>query len=117
MPISANCIALVLQLTVRQVYCTVMVPQVNEMPGTYIYHDHPSQNRGDGLQGPLMVQQRPGTPALNAADGDETLFLADWWHFAGNAMAMRLNRSAGHGKKYNRRMLSNIPMWSQLAWL
>ena len=55
-PISANCIALVLQLTVRQIYCTVMVPQVNEMPGTYAYHDHPSQNRGDGLQGPLIVQ-------------------------------------------------------------
>jgi FtsP/CotA-like multicopper oxidase with cupredoxin domain len=91
--------------------------QVNEMPGTYLYHDHSSQNRGDGLQGPLIVQQRPGTPALNAADGDETLFLADWWHFAGDAMAMRLNRSAGHGKKYNSSMLSNFNMWSQLAWL
>lgn len=62
------------------------------MPGTYFYHDHSNHNRGDGLQGALVVKERPGTPQLFEADADETLFLSDWWHFAGNSMALRLNR-------------------------
>lgn len=68
--------------------------QVNEMPGTYLYHDHSNHNRGDGLQGALIVNERPGTAKLIESDADETLFLSDWWHFAGNAMALRLNRYA-----------------------
>lgn len=69
-----------------------LTPQVNEMPGTYFYHDHSNHNRGDGLQGALIVNERPGTPQLFEADAEETLFLSDWWHFAGNSMALRLNR-------------------------
>jgi FtsP/CotA-like multicopper oxidase with cupredoxin domain len=67
-------------------------PQVNEMPGTYFYHDHSNLNRADGLQGPLIVKERPGSSLLFEADADQTLFLSDWWHFTGNAMALRLNR-------------------------
>lgn len=62
------------------------------MPGTYFYHDHSNQNRGDGLQGALIVKERAGTPKLFESDADEVLFLQDWWHFAGNSMALRLNR-------------------------
>jgi FtsP/CotA-like multicopper oxidase with cupredoxin domain len=64
------------------------------MPGTYFYHDHSNQNRGDGLQGALIVKERAGTPKLFEASADEVLFLQDWWHFAGNSMALRLNRFA-----------------------
>jgi FtsP/CotA-like multicopper oxidase with cupredoxin domain len=68
--------------------------QVNEMPGTYFWHDHAAMFRADGLQGALIVRERPGTAALNAADGESALILADWWHFPGNSLAMRLNRCA-----------------------
>jgi len=55
-------------------------------------------NRADGLQGPLIVKERAGTPALFTSDADKTLFLSDFWHFTGNAMALRLNRwDGGHG--------------------
>lgn len=68
--------------------------QVNEMPGTYFWHDHSSVNRADGLQGPLIVKPKAGTPEI--VDGKIqdtfTLFLHDWWHNPGNALAMRLNR-------------------------
>eukprot|EP00878_Enallax_costatus_P033800 GHUV01037365.1.p1 GENE.GHUV01037365.1~~GHUV01037365.1.p1 ORF type:complete len:432 (+),score=88.08 GHUV01037365.1:181-1476(+) len=68
--------------------------QVNEMPGTYFWHDHSSVNQADGLQGPLIVRAKPGTPEL--VDGKIqdtfTLFLQDWWHNPANALAMRLNR-------------------------
>lgn len=66
--------------------------KVDEMPGTYFYHDHSSMNRADGLQGPLIVKERTGVAPLVASSSDNTLFLSDHWHFAGNAMAMRLNR-------------------------
>jgi L-ascorbate oxidase len=68
--------------------------QVNEMPGTYFWHDHSSVNRADGLQGPLIVRAKEGTPDI--VDGKIqdtfTLFVHDWWHNPGNALAMRLNR-------------------------
>lgn len=68
--------------------------QVNEMPGSYFYHDHSSLNRADGLQGPLVVLPRKDVPPLvsPAPDASDVLFLTDFWHFTGNALAMRLNR-------------------------
>lgn len=66
--------------------------QVNEMPGTYFYHDHSSMNRADGLQGALIVKERAGVAPLYSSASDQTLFLSDHWHFAGNSMATRLNR-------------------------
>lgn len=72
----------------------LLTKQVNEQVGTYFYHDHSNLNRADGLQGALIVKERPGSPQLFEADADETLLLSDWWHFNGNAMALRLNRCA-----------------------
>jgi hypothetical protein len=45
-------------------------------------------------QGPLLVLPRKGTPPLMkpAPDASDVLFLTDFWHFTGNALAMRLNR-------------------------
>lgn len=68
--------------------------RVNEMPGTYFWHDHSSMNRADGLQGGLIVHRRrdDGSRAIIGSDDSQLLLLSDWWHFTGNAMAMRLNR-------------------------
>lgn len=66
--------------------------QVNEMPGTYFWHDHANANRADGLQGPLFVNPKPGTTTLYPLAGSPHLFLQDWWHQTGNSLAMRLNR-------------------------
>jgi hypothetical protein len=40
----------------------LLLLQVNEMPGTYFYHDHSSLNRADGLQvrGMALQQCQPG---------------------------------------------------------
>lgn len=64
------------------------------MPGTYFWHDHASVNMADGLHGPLIVKAKPGTPDLvdGKVQDTYTLFLQDWWHNPGNALAMRLNR-------------------------
>eukprot|EP00879_Flechtneria_rotunda_P031612 GHRR01034549.1.p1 GENE.GHRR01034549.1~~GHRR01034549.1.p1 ORF type:complete len:321 (+),score=110.97 GHRR01034549.1:649-1611(+) len=62
------------------------------MPGTYFWHDHSTLNRADGLMGPLIVQPPADVPPLDTADASAVLFLKDWWHFTGNAMAFRLNR-------------------------
>jgi hypothetical protein len=44
-------------------------------------------------QGPLVVMARKGVPSLvPAPDASDVLFLTDFWHFTGNALAMRLNR-------------------------
>jgi hypothetical protein len=34
----------------------LLLLQVNEMPGSYFYHDHSSLNRADGLQVRLVMQ-------------------------------------------------------------
>jgi FtsP/CotA-like multicopper oxidase with cupredoxin domain len=65
------------------------------MPGTYFWHDHAAMYRADGLQGPLIVRERPGTPPLTPSDGESTLLLLDWWHFPGNSLMMRLSRWVG----------------------
>ena len=45
-------------------------------------------------QGPLVVLPRKDAPPLvsPAPDASDVLFLTDFWHFTGNALAMRLNR-------------------------
>lgn len=49
--------------------------------------------RADGLQGALIVRERPGTPLLHGqVHSEDTLLLTDWWHFPGNSLAMRLSR-------------------------
>ena len=66
---------------------------VNEQPGTYLYHDHATANRANGLQGALIVKV-PGnieTP-YGKMDGDEILFLSDWHRIEGNTLAKQLNR-------------------------
>ncbi|KAF6252743.1 Cupredoxin [Scenedesmus sp. NREL 46B-D3] len=65
------------------------------MPGSYFYHDHSSLNRADGLQvRPADRAARKGVPSLvtPGPDASDVLFLTDFWHFTGNALAMRLNR-------------------------
>lgn len=77
---------------------------MNEAPGSYLWHDHSAIYRADGLQGALIVRPKRSSagskqksqevakqPLMNY-DAEHTLFLMDWWHFTGNAMAMRLNR-------------------------
>lgn len=64
---------------------------VNDPPGTYWWHDHSGANRGDGLQGALIVRPK-GSPLGQPPANEHILFLQDWWHYTGGAMAMRLNR-------------------------
>ncbi|KAL3145498.1 hypothetical protein ABBQ32_003322 [Trebouxia sp. C0010 RCD-2024] len=52
--------------------------QVNEQPGSYIWHDHSASNRADGLQGALIVL--PSVPQLPQYDAEKTLFITDWFH-------------------------------------
>ncbi|KAI8468177.1 MAG: Cupredoxin [Monoraphidium minutum] len=65
---------------------------VNEPPGTYFWHDHSAMNRGDGLQGALIVRPAGTKPRAKPPADEHTLFLSDWWDYTGAAMAMRLNR-------------------------
>ena len=62
--------------------------QVNEQPGSYLWHDHSASNRADGLQGALIVL--PRTPEALQYDEERTLFVNDWFH--GMASALRNNR-------------------------
>ncbi len=68
--------------------------RVDEMPGTYIWHDHASALRADGLQGALII--RPRDPNVDniwgPTVGDHVLFISDWNADEGNVLAMRLNR-------------------------
>eukprot|EP00877_Chromochloris_zofingiensis_P002265 jgi/Chrzof1/12039/Cz06g19030.t1 len=87
--------------------------KVNEAPGSYLWHDHSAIYRADGLQGALIVRPKRSSagskqksqevakqPLMNY-DAEHTLFLMDWWHFTGNAMAMRLNRPFDDTKATN----------------
>ena len=61
-------------------------------PGTYIWHDHSSANRGEGMSGTLIVRPPPGMAIPWAYDSEYTLNLMDWYHTSVNAASMRLNR-------------------------
>jgi FtsP/CotA-like multicopper oxidase with cupredoxin domain len=92
---------------------------VREPPGLYFFHDHSSLVRGDGLMGPLIVMppywapkaplamlpgagfggddpklfpRAPGANPWEDPPPERVLFLADWWHYSADAMAMRFNR-------------------------
>jgi len=68
---------------------------LDDAPGTYIWHDHSSVNRADGLQGALILELAPESPVPNPFrwnGGDRILMVTDWWDDEANAMAMRLNR-------------------------
>ena len=53
--------------------------QVNEQPGSYLWHDHSASNRADGLQGALIVL--PPDADKNQFDKtDRVMFLTDWFH-------------------------------------
>ncbi|GAX80694.1 hypothetical protein CEUSTIGMA_g8129.t1 [Chlamydomonas eustigma] len=67
---------------------------VNEIPGTYIWHDHSSALRSDGLQGSFIVRSSDPDQAYiwTNTSVDYTLFISDWYHNEGNVMAMQLNR-------------------------
>lgn len=59
--------------------------QVNEPAGTYLWHDHSSQLRADGLQGALIVHARGGQAAEPwTYDEERTLLLSDWFHGMGS---------------------------------
>jgi FtsP/CotA-like multicopper oxidase with cupredoxin domain len=45
-------------------------------PGTHWYHSHVGVQYGNGLSGPLIVEERE---PIAAYDRDETLFLTDWF--------------------------------------
>ena len=58
--------------------------QVNEPAGTYLWHDHSSQLRADGLQGALIVHAHGGQAAEPwTYDAEQTLLLSDWFHGTG----------------------------------
>ncbi|GIL43898.1 hypothetical protein Vafri_1486 [Volvox africanus] len=76
--------------------------QVNDPPGTYLWHDHSAGFKGDGLQGALIVYppRLPGAPPafppltvqdLWTYDGEHTLFLEDWYHASTNSLLFQLN--------------------------
>ena len=53
--------------------------QVNEQPGSYLWHDHSASNRADGLQGALIVLP-PNTDIDQFYKTDRVMFLTDWFH-------------------------------------
>ena len=67
---------------------------MDESPGTFFWHDHANANRADGLQGPLIVRPKePGPKSpYDPIKGERVLFISDWYHTEGNALAMALNR-------------------------
>ncbi|KAG1675974.1 hypothetical protein FOA52_014218 [Chlamydomonas sp. UWO 241] len=78
--------------------------RVDEAPGTYLWHDHATANRANGLQGPLIVTQPDKNiygPYDKTVAATYTLFMSDWFHEEGNVMAMRLNRPVMQGKVNN----------------
>ncbi|KAK9828854.1 hypothetical protein WJX72_002416 [[Myrmecia] bisecta] len=64
--------------------------QVNEPPGSYIWHDHSAANKADGLQGPLIVRSKTSEPWKY--DEERTLFITDWFHGEANALQFDLGR-------------------------
>ncbi len=68
-------------------------PQVEDPPGTYLWHDHAAGFKGDGLQGPLLVLPPRAPPAagkqpafgdahvpdLWSYDAEHVVFISDWW--------------------------------------
>jgi FtsP/CotA-like multicopper oxidase with cupredoxin domain len=46
-------------------------------PGTHWYHSHVGVQYGNGLSGPLVVEERE---PIAAYDREEVLFLSDWFH-------------------------------------
>lgn len=68
-------------------------PQVEDPPGTYLWHDHAAGFKGDGLQGPLLVLPPRAPPAVGkqpafgdahvpdlwSYDGEHVVFISDWW--------------------------------------
>ncbi|GAB4813291.1 hypothetical protein N2152v2_000337 [Parachlorella kessleri] len=76
--------------------------QVNEPPGTYVWHGHSGAERTDGLSGPLIVRPKPGSTALYPPyDEERTLLLTDWYHTQAAALAMSLNRPFDAAKVTN----------------
>eukprot|EP00955_Chlamydomonas_euryale_P092169 364685-Chlamydomonas_euryale.AAC.10 len=65
---------------------------VDEAEGSYMWHDHATANRANGLQGALIVRQPGDIRPPYQYEDEFTLFLTDWHHEEGNTMAMRLNR-------------------------
>ena len=50
--------------------------------GFHYYHGHTSLDRGDGLQGPIIIED-PNNPPPFEYDEELVLFLQDWFHRAG----------------------------------
>ena len=66
---------------------------VNEQPGTYIWHDHATASRANGLQGALIVRV-PSTirQPYGKIAAEHVFLLSDWHHEEGNSLAKMLNR-------------------------
>lgn len=60
--------------------------------GTHYYHGHSSLDRGDGLQGPIVITDRTNPPPFEY-DEELLLFMQDWYHRAGPSQRTGLDSS------------------------
>jgi L-ascorbate oxidase len=60
--------------------------------GTHYYHGHSSLDRGDGLQGPIVITD-PNKPPPYEYDDELVLFLQDWYHRPGPSQRTGLDSS------------------------
>lgn len=58
--------------------------------GFHYYHGHTSLDRGDGLQGPIVIQD-PNKPPPFEYDEELVLFLQDWYHRPGPSQRVGLD--------------------------
>lgn len=54
--------------------------QVNDVPGTYLWHGHAGVERVDGLQGALIVRPQGADPLASLYDEERIITLDDWYH-------------------------------------
>ena len=68
--------------------------QLDEAPGTYLWHDHSTMNRANGLQGAFILDlpRNPPPSPYDPYAGERVMFISDWYNEEANAMAMQLNR-------------------------
>ena len=69
--------------------------QVNEIPGTYIWHSHVGASSTDGLAGPLIVRPPKGKQAPVPPpkyDKEYIMFIHDWYHAISGFQAAGINR-------------------------
>src|SRR5262249_9626336 len=84
-----------------------------EPAGTHWYHSHVGVQYGNGLFGPLIVEERD---PIAAYDREEVLLINDWFLELGDALLGRLMKGGMDGKKMpgSKKDVGDVPFQSVL---